>query len=374
MPPLSPAAILRERLARQQLAAPPANDAGNTVTALGAVQAQEYRGALWGIGLRTASTTEGDVERALAERVILRTWPMRGTLHLIASRDVRWMLRLLTPRVLARCEARNRQLALNEPTFRRGRARLERALTGGHAITRAEAYAVLERAGIATAGGRGLHVLMVLGMQGALCFGTRRGRQPTFVLLDEWVPESRALERDEALGELAARYFTSHGPATPHDFAWWSGLAVGDARRGVEVAGAALTKQSIAGREHWSGLALPRSRRRSTLANLLPPWDEFTVAYRDRDAFLDPAHAERTRQGIFSAVVLLDGRIAGLWRRKESRGGVRIDVELFAPCSAAAREALERAVARYGAFLGRGASLALGKLQSAGVGGGLGSE
>lgn len=318
---------------------------------LGAVQAQDYRGSLWGIGLRTARATEGDVERAIAERSIVRSWPLRGTLHFVASKDIRWMLHLLAPRILARCRARHRQLELDEATFAKSRQQLEKALEGGRSLTRPEAYALLEQAEIATAEQRGIHVLSALAMQGILCFGARRGRQSTFVLLDEWIPKSRALDRDEALGELARRYFRSHGPAQLVDFSWWAGLPLGEARLGLEIAGKDLAKRVAGAREYWSAPSCPPSPY-GTVAHLLPPWDEFTVAYRDRDAFLDPAHANRARNGIFSAVVTIDGRIAGLWRRREKDDRVVVEADLFGRHPRAALTSLERAVARYAEFRG----------------------
>ena len=206
--------VLRRRLRGHHLVTPRFARPADVVNWLCAVQAQDYLGSLWGIGLRTASGTESDVERAIADRTIVRSWPMRGTLHFVAADDIRWMLHLLTPRIALRGAARRRQLDLDTPALVRSRNRLEKALSGGNALTRPQAYRVLEEAGIATADQRGLHILLELGMQGVLCFGPRAGRQPTFVLLDEWVPTSRSLDRDDALGELARRYFTSHGPAT----------------------------------------------------------------------------------------------------------------------------------------------------------------
>ncbi|HEV3030025.1 MAG TPA: winged helix DNA-binding domain-containing protein [Polyangia bacterium] len=354
---MSPLAVVHERLANQRLVGPRYARPADAVEWLGAVQAQDYRGSLWGVGLRTRAATELDVERAIAERAIVRTWPMRGTLHLVASKDVRWMLRHLAPRVLARSRGRHRQLELDEATFAKSGARLGRALEGGRALTRPEAFAELERAGIATSGQRGIHILGALAMQGLLCLGARRGRQPTFVLLDEWLPRSRALERDEALGELARRYFTSHGPATPVDFSWWSGLPLGEARRAVELAGKTLVKRGPAG-DTWSATP-PRTGARATVAHLLPPWDEFTVAYRDRAAFLEAAHAKRAGNGIFS-VVTIDGRVAGTWRRQEKAGAVRVRVQLFEPPGAAVHGALERAVSRFARFVGLPGSLSLG--------------
>jgi hypothetical protein len=352
--------IVHERLANQRLLGPRPARPEEVVAHLGAVQAQDYRGGLWGIGLRTRDATEAEVERAIEKRAIVRTWPMRGTLHFVAAGDARWMVTLLAPRVVVRARGRHRQLELDEATFSKSRARLERALEGGRALTRPEAYDVLERAGVRTADQRGIHILGVLAMRGVLCFGARRGRQPTFVLLDEWIPRSRALERDEALGELARRYFTSHGPATERDFAWWSGLPLRDAHRAVEIAAVGLARDAEG--PTWSA-ARRRTSRDATRVHLLPPWDEFTVAYRDRSEILAPAHAKRAGNAIFTAVALVDGRVAGLWRRQERKVGagvrVRIDVELFEPHDVDAP--LARAVARYAAFVGGQGTLRLTK-------------
>lgn len=180
---------------------------------------------VWAVGLRTRNASENEIEQAIANRSIVRTWPMRGTLHFVAADDVRWMLALLTPRVIAGSASRWKQLELDEATFARSRKTIVRALQGGKQLEREEMYQVLESARISTAGQRGIHILGRLAQEGAICFGARAGKQHTFVLLDEWVPNSKRMERDAALAELAQRYFTSHGPATLQDFVWWSGLA-----------------------------------------------------------------------------------------------------------------------------------------------------
>jgi hypothetical protein len=357
--------IVRQRLRSQRAVAPKFGRPAEVVAWLCAVQAQDYRGSLWGIGLRTAGATEPDVERAIEDRTIVRTWPMRGTLHFVAADDVRWMLRLLTPRIALRSAGRNRQLTLDAAIFAQSRACLEKALSGGRALTRPETYRVLEQAGITTHDQRGIHILMHLAMQGVLCLGARQGRQPTFVLLDDWIPSSRILERDEALGELARRYFTSHGPATARDFAWWSGLSLGDARRAVDVsmraAGSTLTEHVVGESAYWSApsrLAPRRTTRLTTVAHLLPAFDEYTVAYCDRSALLDPVHAVRARNGIFSPVVLIDGRIVGTWRRQTKRDHVLLATDLFERPTRAVRGALEVAAERYGDFLGVRAAIA----------------
>ncbi|HEY3818246.1 MAG TPA: winged helix DNA-binding domain-containing protein [Polyangiaceae bacterium] len=350
--------VVRRRLRNQRLVAPKLDRPADVVRWLGAVQAQDYLGSLWGIGLRTTSAREVDVERAVEERAIVRTWPMRGTLHFVAAEDVRWMLRLLAPRVIARSAGRRRQLGLDATTFTKSRSRLERALGDGGVLTRPEVYRVLERSGIVTTEQRGIHILGHLAMQGVLCLGPRRGRQPTFTLLEQWLPPAPLLDRDEALGELALRYFTGHGPATVQDFAWWSGLPLGDARRGLDVAGKRLTSDAVGDTQYWSARS-PVTAGRVSAAHLLPAYDESTVAYFDRSAFLDATHAARTKNGIFSPVVLVAGRIAGTWRRRTARDRVVVTTDLFERPSGPLARLLDRALARYGAFLGLAASFDL---------------
>lgn len=341
--------VVYARLRAQRLAPPASARVAEVVAWLGAVQAQDYRGGLWGIGQRVAGAREADVEAALAERTIVRTWPMRGTLHIVAADDVRWMLRMLAPRVIARAAGRHRQLRLDADTFARSRTVLERALAGRQ-LTRPEAYAELERAGISTEGQRGIHILGELAMEGVLCMGAHRGKQATFARLDEWIPSSRELAGDEALAELAARYFTSHGPATVHDFAWWTGLTIGEARRAVEAAGERVAPSADGA--CFAARSEPQAPPAGTLAHLLPAWDEYCVAYKDRSAFLDPADAARAKQGIMSPVIAIDGRIAGTWKRAARKGRVVVQAALFARPGREARRVLDEAAARYGEFVG----------------------
>jgi hypothetical protein len=318
------------------------------------VQAQDYPAALWAVGLRTRGAVEGDVERAVAERAVVRTWPMRGTLHFVAAADVRWMLELLTPRVLARSAGRYRQLELDAAAFSRARKAFSRALEGGKQLTRAAMYRALESAGVSPAGQRGIHVLSHLSQEGLLCFGAREGKQQTFALLEEWVPRARKLERDEALAELARRYFTSHGPATLKDFVWWSGLTVADARAGREAAGAHLAAETAGGETYWLSPSSPAATGAAPAVHLLPVYDEYTVAYRDRSAVLVPEYAERREagNGIFSPSIVARGQVVGVWKRVLKRGSVVVTPIPFRPLSKAERGGLAAAAERYGAFLG----------------------
>jgi hypothetical protein len=349
------ASLTRARLLHQRIARPRESTVADLVRWMGAVQAQDYLGSLWAVGLRLPDFTEADVEKAVAERAIVRTWPMRGTLHYVAASDVRWMLPLLTPRVIARSARRHRQLGLDDVALKRSRHALERALRGGRALTRSETYAVIERAGVSTEGQRGIHIVAHLAQRGVLCYGPRQGRQPTFVLLDEWVPASPERPREAALADLAARYFASHGPATLHDFAWWSGLLLPDARAGIDAARAGLVKETIAGRSCWSARSSPARLRTGPVAALLPPWDEYVVAYKDRAAALGhlPQEEARVRYAVGNWLVVVDGRVCGAWRRTLTPLTVRVALDFWTRVTPARRRAVREATARYARFLGR---------------------
>lgn len=298
------------------------------------MQAQDYYGALWAVGLRIARAVESDVEAALARREIVRSWPLRGTLHFVASEDLRWMLELIAPRVLRRSEGRmRREFDLDAPVFRRSRTALTRALRDGGQLTREGLYAVLEKAGIPTAKSRGLHVIFRLAHEGFLCFGARDGKKQTFALLDDWVGSSRKLRGDEALHELALRYFQSHAPATAADFAWWSGLPVTEARRAREMVSV----------EERDGEPLYR-------AYALPAFDEYLVAYKDRSAAIGPRDLRKVNDGggMLRPVIVVGGRVAGTWRKQRAE----VELSLFRRVTREDREAIKSAVARYKAFLG----------------------
>jgi hypothetical protein len=343
------------RLANHGIANPTFIQPGDVVTWLGAVQAQDYAGALWAIGLRMTGATERSIEQAIAERAIVRTWPMRGTLHFVAAQDVRWLLALLTPRVIARSAGRYRQLELDEATFARGKEVFAKALQGGQQLTRAEMLQELEQAGISTAGQRGYHLLGRSAQDGLICFGTRRGKQQTFVLLDEWVPLTRSLPRDEALAGLTRRYFTSHGPATVQDLMHWAGLTAAEAKTGLAAAGMALIQETIADRVCWMPCETPEIYHDTPSVHLLPGFDEYLLGYRDRSAVLDPAHAQRIcpgGNGMFNPTIVIDGVVTGTWKRTFKGGAVVIEATPFRPFTAAENETLSAAADRYGRFLG----------------------
>jgi winged helix DNA-binding protein len=332
---------------------------------MGAVQSQDYFGGLWAIALRLRPCSgEAAMEEAVAARTIVRTWPMRGTLHFVPAADVRWMLKLLTPRAIARSAGRYRELGLDTAAFAKSGKILARALRGGKALTRPEVYATLAKGGVSPEGQRGIHILGHLAQEGLLCFGARRARQPTFVLLDEWLPPAREPTRAAALAALAERYFASHGPATVQDFAWWTGLLVKDARAAIEAAAARLVKDSASG-EAWRWAESPATSRdgKAPAAVLLPAWDEYIVAYQDRTHALGHL-GENTRHALAMVgrpVVLVDGRVVGSWRRTLTARRARVIVEFWIPVTDSQRRAVDEAAARHGRFLGRTAEIEGGR-------------
>jgi hypothetical protein len=348
--------IAERRLRAQRLTGPGFAAPAAAVAWFGAVQAQDYYGALWAVGQRCANATEAGVEQAIADRAIVRTWPLRGTLHFVAAEDVGWMMQHLAPQLAERTRRRFLPFGLDHRVFARCASTIVKALEGGRQLSRPKVYERLERAGIRTAG-RGLHILWQMAHEGLICFGTREGKQHTFVLLEEWVPTAKRLDRDEALAELARRYFTSHGPATLQDFTWWSGLLAADARRGVEAG--RVKAPHLAPQHPAPSHPAPRtsSARTSDHVVLLPPYDEYTVAYKDRSAALDPKHAAATRNGIFSPTILTDGRIAGTWTRRLTKDAVEVGLKPFAPLRGARARGVTAAAARYGRFLGRTARI-----------------
>ncbi|HEX5939763.1 MAG TPA: winged helix DNA-binding domain-containing protein, partial [Dehalococcoidia bacterium] len=286
-----------------------------------------------------------------ADKSIVRTWPMRGTLHFVPAEDACWMLDLLTPRLRGRFARRYEELGLDESAFGRGGEIIQAALQGGKIMTRPEAVAALARAGLETADQRGYHILGHLAQGGLICFGPRQGKQFTFVLLDEWVPHPRRPEREEALGLLARRYFTSHGPATVQDFGWWCGLTVADIRTGIDQAG--LASESIDGKTHWwaSDGSLNCDGGRTSF--LLPAFDEYLVAYRDRSAARHPRLPQHvTGLDMLFPVIVVDGGVVGTWTRRIVKDVLRLDGRLLVRLTRAQKRAVGEAAERYGAFVG----------------------
>ncbi len=328
----------------------------------GAVQAQDYLGALWAIGLRLEDATERSIEQALADRSILRTWPMRGTLHFVAAEDARWMVELMAPRIVAKCARRYAELGLDDATFTRARKLFSRLLRDGKQLSRGAMYEAIEAGKISTTGQRGIHILGRLAMDGLLCFGARDGKQQTFTLLEEWAPHAKTMTRDEALAEIALRYFTAHGPATLQDFTWWTGLQAAEARAAHAMVGSRLVSERVGETTYWrSERPLPPPKH-APLAHLLPAFDEYLVGYADRTAVLENKLAVNDGGGMLAPTMVVGGQVQGTWKRVIKKKGVAIALRPFTAPPAAHLQAMNAPAARYGNFLGTEASLTVQKI------------
>lgn len=318
----------------------------------GAVQAQEFLASLWAIGQRMKKSVEADVERAIVERQIVRSYPMRGTLHFTPPEDLRWMLKLMTPRIIAKSAKLYRDASLSNAVFKKSALLFERELRGDNQLTRDEMYSVLEANKISTKNNRGLHILGHLSQQGLLCFGPRKGKQQTFVLLDEWIPQTKELTRDESLAQLTLNYFTGHGPATLHDLVWWSGLTVADIKAGIEMVKSQLQEEEFDGVRYYSS---QRQMKKSSGAFLLPVYDEYTVAYKDRDLLLDEkaiTSLKKINNLVFTNTVVIDGSVVAVWRRTIKKEKTIIEINPLIKLGSSQKEDIEAAAKKYGTFLG----------------------
>jgi hypothetical protein len=349
------------RLASQRIGASGLSSPGDVVRWMLAMQAQDLPGAKWSVGLRAPQTSEATVEAAFDSGAIVRSWPMRGTLHLVPADDLGWMLELTAPRALRSAASRRAALGIAEADAEHAREIAVASLTGGRALTRDAILASIAAGGVTTEGQRGYHLLWYLAQTGTLVLGAAQGRQQTFTLLDEWVRAPRRLDRDEALGELAYRYFQSHGPATVRDLVRWSGLTTGDVKRGLAISGSRLTALDLDGVRYYVApetLAQPGAPAR---VHLLPGFDEYLLGYGDRTAALATEHSAAVvpgGNGMFKPTVVADGEVVGTWRRTVTARDVLIEPLLWGSLSGKLRAALVEAVGAYSGFLGRPARLA----------------
>ena len=346
--------IAARRLTAQRIARPTDAKPADVVAALGAVQAQDYAAAKWAIGLRLASaTSDAAVERAIDEGALVRTHAFRGTWQLIARGDLRWMLALVAPRLIASNATPYRTFGLDAATIRKSQRALHKALAGGAQRTRAEVVHALAGAGVAATGVRLAFLLQRAELDALICNGARRGKQATFALLDERVPKAAPRPREAALAELARRYFATRGPATVDDFNWWSGVGAADARAATAAIARELASETIDGRTYFHAADAPAPIVESS-AHLLPAFDEYLVAYRDRGDVLDSKHRKRVNvgAGLLSPSVVIDGRVVGTWRRTLARSSVAIALDSFGKVTRAQRRAIAIAAAPYASFLG----------------------
>jgi len=347
--------IAHARLRAQRIVGGASDDPVDILRHLGAVQSQDFAAGKWALGLRQSESTDAAITDAFNRGRILRTHVLRPTWHFVAAEDIRWMLELTAPRVNQAAASMYRRLGLDDALFNHTRTTFERALEGGGSLTRPEMIAALNRNGIERSSLDYVHLLLRAELDAIICSGPLQGKQHTYALFDERVPSSARLDRDEALAELTSRYFRSRGPAALKDFAWWSGLTLGDVRRGLEIASRQMLARTLDGVEYWFTAGIEWHTRHTASVHLLPNYDEYVVGYADRSAYWHESHAdaEMSRSNpLFNHTVVIDGRIRGTWARKLKRNAVEVTVNLFEPVDDRTEAALNDEIQRYGRFLG----------------------
>ena len=346
--------IARQRLSNQRLIDRPFTTAADVVRWFGAVQSQDFPNAKWALGLRMRTATNEQVDDAFNRGEFLRTHALRPTWHFIAADDLRWILKLTAPRVQAANAGVYRRYELDDAVFKAARRIITKILAGKQSLTRTEIAQHLTANGMNAIGQRATFIVMHAELSGLICSGPIRNKQHTYMLLDERAPRGEAFEGDAATAELARRYYRSHGPATVHDFAWWSGFTVGQARRAVEMVERELTNVVSDGKTYYFREAVA-ARVRSPVVHLLPNYDEHVVAYRDHGPSLDPRTPDALTgwgNGLTSHVISLNGLVVGGWRRTLDKTGVAMRLSVGVRLKPGERAELARAAARYGRFVG----------------------
>ncbi len=350
------------RLHRQHIARQTFKRPDEVVAWMGAIQGQDYPGAKWSVGLRLPGSTDAAIEQAIVSKTILRTWVMRGTLHLVTSTDIRWMIDLFAARIIAGSTRRYQELELDAQTLSQSNALLENVLKVNPQLSRSELFAALEQNGISTQGQRGVYMLQRASYDGLICQINAPRGTPVFVLMENAAPDARTMSREEAITELARRYFTSRAPVTVQDFAHWSGLNLTEARAGLEAVQGQLKREVIDGQTYWLADDAPIAAANLLSVYVLPGFDEYVLGYRDRSAVLEAQYANRIcpgGNGVFYPTIVVNGRIVGTWKRTLRKDRVMISSTPFdQPLNDREQAAFASASARYADFLGLRAVMA----------------
>lgn len=358
---ITPRIMGRLRLASQGLLRAGFGSVADAVRWMTASQAQDLQAAMWAVGLRVPKAGLSGVRAAINDGSVVRSWPMRGTLHLVAPEDLRWMLEITADRLNRSISARHRELDITREDVEKCRDIALERIAGGGPVSRNELFSMFDAAGQPTKGQRGVHILGTLCRQAWLVQGPLAGNQQLLVAFDDWIPVSRSLERQEAIAEFMLRYFTSHGPATLRDFSWWTQIPLTEVRAVFEAVRGSLQELEYGGTSYWlspetaSLLGARVPGQRSVL--LLPGFDEFLLGYMDRSLVLPPEHADRIvpgGNGVFKKTVVAGGEVVGTWARQGKGGTGAVVPELFdqaKPLGPGAQAGFDKAVQRYLAFL-----------------------
>ncbi|MFB6343896.1 winged helix DNA-binding domain-containing protein [Saccharicrinis sp. FJH62] len=346
--------ISKLRLINQQVVDPRFPSASELVKWMGMMQAQDLSMAKWALGVRLPGSTENDVTAAIDNGDILRTHVLRPTWHFVSPKDIYWMLDLSAEHIKTAMRSRDKQLELDDAVFAKSNAVIEKVLSGGNHLTRFELGDEIEKSGISLDSSRLGHMLVRAEVDKIICSGKIKGKQPSYALLSERAEKPDIMTRDEALAELALKYFTSHGPATLKDFIWWSGLAVKEAKRALESVKSEFIFDKIEDENYWfSNVTIPYKTSKQSI-HLLPAFDEFIISYRDRTAaILSKDHTKAvSNNGVFRPVIVQNGAVIGIWKRILKKDKVSLETEFFTSAHKNLQKKTEKSFGAYAKFLG----------------------
>jgi hypothetical protein len=346
--------LIQLRLQNQQLSQQEFSTPADLAHYMGAVQAQDYTGAKWALGMRLKGCTDELIEKAFTDGDIIRTHVLRPTWHFVHPKDIRWMLELTARRIQASAASRHTQLGLDNNVLSRCESVITTAFDGHKQLSRDIISDTFQKNGIVTNEQRFVHIMMHLELEQVVCSGGREGKQFTYALFDSRVPTTKTLSKEEALATLVERYFTSHGPATLADFVWWSGLTNADAKTGLEANKAKLSNLVFEGNTYWFAERPNAPIIKPGTAYLLPNYDEYIVSYKDRSATIAAQNLSLAdpRGTIFNHTIILNGQIEGLWKRMFRKDTLELEVIPFKKLSVANGNAIEKAAKKYADFLG----------------------
>ena len=338
--------LLNIRLYNQLLSAHTLKEPHEVVSRMGAMQSQAFDMAKWAVGSRLENKRVGEVEEALNKGKIIRTHILRPTWHFVSAEDIHWMFALSYPRLKPIYRAYMKSLGVDESLIHRVIPLIEETLIGGKHLIRREINDALRTWNIIVDDNTLKWILSYAEMEGVVVSGCMKGNKQSFTLLEEWIPRKQSLSKEEALERLSRKYFTSHGPATVQDFAWWSGLTVTDCRKAVHLIKDDFICETVNGREFWMRNDIHTPPAGNDSALLLAPFDEFVVSYKNRSEIIEENYYSKVmmKNGLFSPTVILNGKIIGSWKKTTGKNKPRIELSFFEKTSKQKQELFKPAI------------------------------
>ena len=326
---------------------------------MGAVQAQDYPMAKWALGTRLNDTSDRLIESAINDADIIRIHLLRPTWHFVSADDVYWMLKLTASKLKSSFKGRHKSMGLSDTIITKTHNLIEKTFNRSPVLTRDEIAVELQSANIKTDNNRLSHILFSAEMDGIICSGPVKENKQTYSLLCERVPHKKELMKEESIAELVKRYFTSRYPATIEDFVWWSNLTLTETRHALEDVKSGFFTETIGSVKYWFPNSFNGQPGGKKSVHLLPAFDEFLISYRDRSSSLALIHNKKavSDNGIFHPPVVINGQVAGLWKRTFQKNKVIIEMDLFQDADKSTKSQIGSKASLFGKFLNKEAEV-----------------